>query len=367
MVQLSPSSLPILTPHAVVSKVEDGVLIQASAGDVRYKGSAAASVLTLIKHLNGKNSLRALALRQDWSVDKVLQLIEPAFEINGIADVRPVTQAKDIDSQLAKYYLLCDAWALNIFDRPFWTTVLSGQASEDIVLGWCIEFYHRTVGADEHNALSVKNCYDPQIRSWLVAHFNEEFGHGKLFLDGLEGCGFQRTAILQSSPLPTTKNLIGYMNHLAKTDTIGYLGCYGVLHSPRRDQTLERVRDQFDQFSLLYPFAEPAISKIKQHAEIDLLAGHDEILLERLIRERGQLDPNMALRVVWAAHGMVAVFCRFFDGILDHYQQVGIARSRTCNPTFVGYSVTLDSSLGPSARNKQLLPCGRPDGARSHS
>ena len=325
--------LPFISPHVCVSNAADELTLDAPRASYRYTGRAAELMRQLLPKLHGQVDAQGLGQTIGCDLADLWRLFGPIVEDRYLSNISPIVRAADGEEQLEAYFELCDHWAKEIFSRPFWTTLLDGTAPANQVLGWGIEFYHRTVGADEHNELSVRYCSNEDIRSALTEHFHEEMGHGEMFLDGLQACGFHRASVPKSAPLPSTRALIEYMNHLAKTDSIGYLGCYGVLHSPRVGQTAEAVAKQFAGFMALYPYARGLIGKICEHALLDVQLGHDQIHLEHYIRDHGALDAKNALTVIGAAHGMVSVFCRFFDGIFSYYRSPGaqLPRPPTCS------------------------------------
>jgi hypothetical protein len=142
-----------------------------------------------------------------------------------------------------------------IFVGLFWTTVLVGNATIDLVLDWCEQFYHRTLGADEHNEIAARNCKSASVAEALWTHYREEKGHAETFLRGLKRSDVGPEIVKSRGALPCTRRLISFFKQLGKNDTLAYLACYGVLHLLRRGQTLEAVRFQFGRLCSLYPDA----------------------------------------------------------------------------------------------------------------
>ena len=314
---LSDDTRLILSPHAGLEESDDAVTIRCPDADAELRLLRGAGLGRAIVAADGSQALAELVALAGPDRAGARELLGALADCGILWDATGLLAARDAAAQLACYYRLCDGWAQDVFVREFWQRMLSGRASRAEVLGWCEQFYHRTVGADVHNASAVANCRDPWIRSELAAHFDEEFGHGEIFLAGLAACGRSRDQV--AAPLASTRQLIEFMDRLGQTDTLAYLGCYGVLHSPRVGQTIDAARAQFRHFAALYPFAAPAMDAILQHAELDFAGQHDQILLEKLIDQRGPLDRGEALRVLRAAHGTVQSFNRFFDGIVAHY------------------------------------------------
>jgi pyrroloquinoline quinone (PQQ) biosynthesis protein C len=318
-VAVSPSFIPVFSPHATVIRAMNSVTVDCPDAVTEFMAPSGSNLLAALDHLDGRYSVSELAHYLLLDAADLCRLLEPLVECVAVWDGSGLIDKVDPEVQLATYYDLCDGWAKDIFVGPFWSQMLAGTAAPVVVLGWCEQFYHRTVGADEHNATAVGHCSNPALRADLAAHFAEELGHGEMFLRGLEACGMTRASILAKPPLPTTRALIEYMDGLGKADTLAYLACYGVLHSPRIGQNQEQARSQFQALVDAYPFAAPAIGAVAAHAQIDLTAGHDQIVFETHVRRVGGLSRDEALRSLRAAHGTVKCFNGFFAGILETY------------------------------------------------
>lgn len=318
--QLRRDWIPVMSPHAKLTWHDKLLVVDAPDAEVTYGRTVALQAERLLSACSavGPEALE-LARRENLPWSTLIELLQPAVDAGVIWDASAFMRARDEDSQLDAYYALCDSWARDVFTSRFWSLMLSGKASTSLVLGWCEQFYHRTVGADEHNALAVEHCHLADVREQLSEHFSEELGHGEIFLAGLAAAGVSRNKVEATPALLSTRRLIEFMNDLGCRDTLAYLACYGVLHSPREGQTLGQVRAQFAEFARLYPAAAPAIVKVGEHAELDVAAGHDQIVFEKYLRTHGCLTSEEARRALRAARGTVEVFNGFFAGILDEY------------------------------------------------
>lgn len=316
--QASAAPVLMLCPHVRLQVDGTRLVADASGATFTFECSESDLLHDALLAFGGGASLRSAA-RRGLSATLLQPAVDALTKHEVLVDLRPLLFAATIEHWLDAYFSICDRWARDIFACDFWFRVLDGTAPIDLVLGWAREFYHRTVGADEHNELSVCHCRDPFIKTALATHFREERGHGEIFLRGLVQCGVPRASVEGSAPLPTTRALIEYMNKLAVEDSLAYLGCYGILHSPRHGQTRERVRSQFDRLADLYPPAAPIIKAIEEHAVLDLALGHEQIELERYVRARGVPSREDSTRIMRAAHGMARVFAAFFAGIWSRY------------------------------------------------
>lgn len=310
----------LISPHIRV-RGNTSVFVKSPSARYRFSGESARVLTAALPFLKECMTLKQLEQQTGISIRSLTTVLR-AFVEDDIVDVAETVSAGDSRRFMADYFRLCDEWALHIFDGPFWTNMFAGKCTRLQVLGWGIEFYHRTLGADEHNDMAVKySVEDQDIRNWLTDHFSEEYGHGSMFLHGLTQCGLSEADVFRSTPLPTTRDLIEYFNHLAVEDTVAYLGCYGVMHSPRVGQTVTRVNQQFSALAELYPYASGILYAIRQHASLDLDLGHDSIVLEKLAAREKVFTRDMSIRILKAAWGVPRAFCRYFDGIYHYYGQ----------------------------------------------
>lgn len=325
-----------LTPHArFYRKADQYVLV---TPNVEYTFSQrSAEIFDKVKFLlEGSHDLGAVAEIADVPFGELSETLRLLVDERALTDVSALLSARTAEQLLAAYFPICDEWALDIFSYPFWQLIMSGQASRELVIGWGLEFYHRVMGADEHNAIALNFCQDETVRQWLTAHFAEEADHGFIFLDGLSGCGLDRQNVIESPPLPSTRALINYLNALAATDLIAYLGCYGVMHSPRVGQTRERIDLQYDLLKQHYTFAFPLLNKIHEHAAVDIDLGHDGIVFERVIKRQTTVDAETAIKILGAVKGIVTAFVCFFGGINEYYQSPAAQFPRRANSITAG-------------------------------
>jgi pyrroloquinoline quinone (PQQ) biosynthesis protein C len=312
-------SIPLLSPHARVVGTREAVSVVTPFADYRYTGRGGEILGQIVYRLDGSATLGEIRARIQASPEQFAAVLRPLFTDQVLVDLAPAVHASTPEEYLNRYFAICDAWAALIFDLEFWTAVVSGDAPRAVILGWGIEFYHRVIGSNEHNSVAVNYCADPVARAWLDDHFIEEVEHGEMFLGGLERCGVDATAVRNASPLPSTQGLVTALSMLAMANTWAFLGCYGVMHSPRGGHTASAIHAQFDRLDRLYPFAKDMLDQFRQHELIDVELGHEELILERMCARDGVPDARNAVRPILAAKGMVQAFVGFFDGIYAHY------------------------------------------------
>lgn len=328
---LSPESTLTLTPHARFYADGGAHVLLTPEADYTFRGRGAA-VFDKVKFLlDGSATMGGVAAASGVTFDELRATLAQPLEGGALRDVTTLLTAKTPGEFLEAYFPICDAWALDIFGRPFWEAMLTGQAPPPVVFGWGLEFYHRVIGADEHNALVVNYCHEEVVADWLRTHFAEETDHGFIFLDGLVSCGFDRQQVIQSPPLASTRALINYLNVLAATDLISYLSCYGVMHSPRSGQTRENIDRQYALLKRHYGFGRGLLDKIHEHALLDIDLGHDELVFERVLDGCDLSDGVVAVKTLGAVKGIVTAFVNFFDGIYDYYRSADAQLPRRYN------------------------------------
>lgn len=315
---LRPSATLILSPNTTFLKTNTDITVVTKSTDYIFSGRSAEIVDAVRYRLDGFSKLSDIVNELGISLIELSETLAVlADEV--LIDSTLALEAKSPEEFLKAYFAICDFWVQEIFVQPFWKSLLSGSASRSLVLGWGIEFYHRVIGANKHNATAIAYCDDSIIREWLNRHYIEEFDHAQLFLKGLVDCGLDRKQLLATPPLNSTYELINYLNELAMSNTIAYTGTYGVMHSPRGGQTRDRIDVQFNFLINNYPFASSLLNVFRNHLMTDIELGHEEIVLERIIAHYGMLTPEIVQKILAAAQGMVEHFIRFFAGIYDFY------------------------------------------------
>ncbi|MGY3586648.1 pyrroloquinoline quinone (PQQ) biosynthesis protein C [Bradyrhizobium sp. USDA 4341] len=316
---LDDDARPFLSPHVRMRDSLALVTLRAPGIEISFARTAADVLRRAVPLMSGGLSVAEIRKEVGLSKSGFADLFGALAEHGHVTDVGMLVASRDLERQIEAYFKICDDWALEIFENPFWRIFLSGNASESQILGWGTEFYHRTLGADEHNLLAVRNCQYAEMLLGLKDHYEEELGHSEMFLRALVNCGINEDGLRAAAPIPTTRSLILYMSELAKSDSWGYLGCYGVLHSPRVGQTPDAASGQFEAFSRMYPRSGPVFDAFLKHTLLDLQLDHDKILLETLIRGRNYFSEDEAHRAIRGAWGMTQSFSSFFDGILEYY------------------------------------------------
>lgn len=319
--ELGPDSIPLLSPEVTVELGKDSVVAGADDHEYVFEGDDV-RVLAAVKHrLDGSASIATLARDGDVPADLLITMLSALAEDGLVLDARPVLEARSTEGFLDGFRRMCDFWAKEWQRTPFWRVMRSGDAPRSVVLGWGVEFYHYVESANDHMAAAVAYCRtDHVIRGWLAKHYVEEHDHSRHFVDGLATCGLSPDDVRAAPPLPSTAALINYLTEIATTDFVAYAGTFAAMRSrlPPQPGQLDRF---YDGMIRLYPFAQALLEKIRAHAREDVELDHHELIIDRILRERLTITPDLATRIVRAARGLIEHFVLYFDGILDFYAQ----------------------------------------------
>lgn len=319
--ELGPDSIPLLSPEVTVDVGQEAVVASADEQEYVFVGDGARALAAVKHRLDGSASIATLAQGGGFSADLLIAMLSALAEDGLVLDARPVLDARSTDSFLDGFRRMCDLWAVEWQRTPFWRTMRSGDAARSLVLGWGVEFYHYVESANDHMAAAVAHCRTDQIvRRWLAEHYVEEHDHSRHFVEGLAECGFVSEQVRAAPPLPSTSALINYLVEIATTDFIAYAGTFAAMRSrlPPPPGELDRF---YDGMIRLYPFARALLEKIRAHAREDVELDHHDLVIERILRERVTITPELATRIVRAARGLSEHFVLYFDGIFDFYSQ----------------------------------------------
>jgi len=317
--ELGPDSIPLLSPEVTVELGPESVVASADEHEYVFEGDEV-RVLAAVKHrLDGSASIAALARDGDFPAELLVTMLSSLAEDGLVLDARPVLEARSAEGFLDGFRRMCDFWAKEWQRSRFWQVMRSGDAPRGVVLGWGVEFYHYVESANDHMAAAVAYCRTDQvIRRWLAEHYVEEHDHSRHFVEGLAACGLSPDEVRRAPPLPSTASLINYLTEIATTDSIAYAGTFAAMR-PRLRPEPGQLDRFYDGLVRLYPFAQPLLEKIRAHSKEDVELDHHVLVIERILRERVTITPEIARRIVRAARGLSEHFVLYFDGIFDSY------------------------------------------------
>jgi pyrroloquinoline quinone (PQQ) biosynthesis protein C len=314
-------SRPLLSTHltTLTSSTLDLTVV---ADDTAYSfRDRSAVVLSQVwPYLDGKREMAAISLDCGIPWDEISAVLAPLTQDGWAIDDRAVYEAEAAEQFFEAYRDLCEFWKKDIFTRPFWTELASGQAPRNVVLGWLIEFYHYIEAANEHMPASVAQCRtDETIQLWLARHYAEEYDHSQMFLDGLVEAGLDRDRLRDALPLASTRALINYIKEVASSDTVAYAAMHGIFQAPGSTESWRAVERFFEFLLAHYDFGGPVLRAFRQHASLDAELGHDDLVFRRICERAGTFPRDRIQSILNCTRGLVDHFVLFFDGIHDFY------------------------------------------------
>jgi pyrroloquinoline quinone (PQQ) biosynthesis protein C len=315
-----PDAVPLRSPHLGLT-LDSGTAV-VSGDDLVYtfRGPSADVVAALWPHLDGTRTLAAAAEKAEVDWAEATAHLVPLAEDDLVVDTAAVYRAPDPADFLVAYRALCEFWKKDIFTRPFWHVLASGDAPASLVLGWLVEFYHYIEAANEHMPASVAACrHDDVVQLWLARHYAEEYDHSAMFLDGLVVAGLAEHRVRAALPLATTRALINYITEVGSSDTVGYAAMHGIFQTPGSSEGWRDVERFMEHLMACYPFGAALMTAFRDHAALDAELGHDDLVFSRICDRVGHFSPERVDSIVGATRGLVEHFMRFFDGILDAY------------------------------------------------
>ena len=271
---LPPLALPLLSRRAALSSCDEGLLVDCEECALTFHGPGAAALKNLHDEVDGTHRLDALVQRSA-SPGELRAVLSVLRDEGLVLDAAATEEAASMKDWLVAYVEECRFWSRELFAQPFWQKVLSGQASQSLILGWGLEFFHYVESANEHMAMAVAQCRtDGELRRWLADHYADEYNHGAIFLQGLAASGLERQQVQAAPPLASTRALIDFLTELAGSDVQAYLGAFGVMQSSREGMTRQSLGEFYGLLSRHYPFASGMFSAFERHAALDVGLQH---------------------------------------------------------------------------------------------
>lgn len=320
MSYLGPNSTPLLASRLHVRKEKDAWAIESEDSTILIKGDNLSRINKVFSLLDGATQIHKIAAQSEMNAKDLDAILSALVDNDLLLDTSGGIEARSQEDFIQYYHVECRFLTKNIFNQPFWSKVLSGQASQALLLGWGIEFFHYVEAANEHMAMSVAQCRNnAELQLLLAKHYAEEFDHGKIFLKGLVNSGLDGESVRQSPPLASTRALINFLRELAESDFLSYLACFGIMHSARENTTREHIEQFFRLLGDQYPSAKEMFNAFCEHASIDADLNHQKTIFEQLSDKPSQIPQFAFPQIMIAIRLCSQHFMQFFEGILDFY------------------------------------------------
>lgn len=313
-------SRPMMSARADIRSTSDnGVTVETGEYALEFDGVASRLIVQLADRFDGGDTVRDLAAAAACDAKLVTELVKTLQERDVVFDLAAAEDRGGSEFQTALRQE-CAFWAKEIQTHSFWRTLLSGAAGPEAVFGWGIEQFHYVEAANEYMAAAAANCrLDHGVRMQIGKRFAEEAEHGDIFLHGLESCNFAREAVINAPPLPATNALKDYLFELACSDTFAIEATFNLMQSSSEPLTKVGLTRFYDELTRLYPFAGPMFEAFREHASIDVEAGHQRTIFDQLCDVPDLVTPAIGRRAVDAVRGLAEHYLLFFDNIETYY------------------------------------------------
>jgi hypothetical protein len=207
--------------------------------------------------------------------------------------------------------------------------MIEGTATQELIVGWGVEFFHFINAANEYMPLAVAQTNLPtRLRQLMAQHCVEESDHSQIFAKGLAEIGIPERAVRESAPLPTTAALVNYLAELANSNSLAYLATFAVM----QQRTVRPSAIEFERFRdhlvAVYPSQEALFSAIHQHSMIDDELDHNKLVFDDVVRTIGLPSSKERETITSAVRRFTWSFSEFFSGILRWYGRGTVAAPR---------------------------------------
>ncbi|ECJ3538754.1 hypothetical protein FQA38_22980 [Salmonella enterica] len=317
------NSIPMLLPQSKITVTGKEVILFTPGQEYTISGESADIIHSISDKLTGTCTMSHLAETSGYPVDKIITLANYLETEHILIDIN--NENKDMLSGRELVSLVeneVNFWRKHINNQPFWTRVHNGECTQREILGWGVEFYHYVDAANEYMAAGVAWCRESiDVRQKLSAQYAEEAAHGEIFLQGLKTDGLPSELIVKSSPLPSTRALINYLNEIATESTLVYSAIFALMQSDGNDFNEETLKRYYGNLKELYPFAQGMFAAFLRHALIDVHSGHQVSIFARLYDNNIIISGDQVKRVFTTLRQLTHYFILFYEYIHEYYTQ----------------------------------------------
>ena len=311
---------PLISPTVCISDTNFELAIEDENDRIRYSGSSADCVRSILPYLNGTNSTQSIAVSTSISEKNILEHLTPLFASDLVVDTSLAVNSPNPNAFCRALQREAAFWNRTYFNRRFVRHLFSGKASHAQVMGWGIEYYHFIEGANQYMAQGVAHC--PPNSPWydiLVRHYAEECDHSDIFLQGLAQCGLDPDTASISPPLASTSALVNRLCEIAVENTVGYAAIFAFMRPVRNGKPVQEDRHAYSALASLYPQAASLFDAFCLHGKLDATLGHGEAPIYTICREQGGLKIHEREAAVQAIRAASESFTAFIEGISRYY------------------------------------------------
>jgi pyrroloquinoline quinone (PQQ) biosynthesis protein C len=308
----------LLGRHVTVAERDDGIRFEDA--DEMVEVGAARKAAVALRRLARGTTAAALARDGGFTAADAEQVLRTLVDARMVLDLDAEQRATTVEGYLDAFFANAEVRAREALATRLWDDALNGRSTDDILVGWGIEFYHFVEASNEYMCMGVaSSSLDTVGRRWMADHCAEETDHGRIFLAGLTKLGFDEADLVDAAPLPTTRGLVNLLFELAASDTLSYLATFAVMQQHRTPRPVADLHRFLDFLATTYPGAAPVVEAFRRHAAIDVDLDHGSLVFERVIERLGLPSPAQRLRIADAVDRVATAFWMFYEGVVDFY------------------------------------------------
>ena len=302
-----------------ISPDEPLSFVETPRGLFEVPTTQALAFLRIRSHCTPHNTVAAIAARSGTPQPEVAAMLEALGGIGLLAgaDEPPATGVPAIRARLQRIIAL---WSEELGRTFIGNSLLDGNTSKTILIGWLLETYHYVRDFPEAIAAGAARAPAGPLKSVLQRYAEEERGHEGFVLAALENIGVSRPEVRGSRPLVSTR-LIGLLMrelftlHPASVLLMAALVEAQELDGGRVDEFQARLETTFD-------LPRAALAPYFEHQALDARLGHCRLFADNLdcfdITEPDLLDElTDKLHDLKHAFDLQGLEIRQYYGVLD--------------------------------------------------
>lgn len=309
----------LLHPNCSTKDEGECFIVEDRNVKLAFSGQSAALCRQVIPFLPYAESIDKLASNTAYSAASLKEMIKH-LEAEALALDMTRVDSLQGSSLIEKIRSASRFWNRHVMGQMFPTRLFEGHATRAEVFGWGIEFYFFIRAANEYMARgAARDDMPTQLLEDVWKHYVDESPHEEIFLSGLIACGLRRNEIIDRMPLPSTMALTNFLYEKACGALLSYLSVFALMQPIEAPASRSEVKQRYDTFRNMYPFASPLFDAFEQHDSIDADLMHAKLAVAPVIASWSPVSPHEKLAVFNTIRETAEHFILFFEGIPRQY------------------------------------------------
>jgi hypothetical protein len=279
--------------------------------------SSQISFLEFMNYLDGENSIEEISKKTSLNLNEVCSRLNILQENNLIVQEKQLTL---IDNKIlsTNIYHAIHMWRMHMATHDIFTSLLAEKNSKNVLVGLIIESYHFVLSTTKHIQTAINNTESPFLKKLLSKYLCQESGHEKYFLHTLSRLGFTEESIKHAAPISGTVALNNYLNNIAQTHTLGYIGCISLYEI--NEWECSNIDNVWKSIAKHNKINVKHIEPIIEHMKLDCDSKHSS-LFNTASNHKKIYSLNHANEILNIIHGLKHAFDDYNQQILDYYSK----------------------------------------------